>query len=312
MVYLKPLGGLCNRMRTIDGMVSICKNNNSDLTVLWVMDKSLNIDFESIFMPINNETITVKILNCPQGYPENYFKRSGNYLKRTVKNTVSNGLLNRGLKDTLKHIEKIGEGKIMTQEEFNLMYSSDSHRGINSVREMDALFISKIEKELNGFFKDEHPKYLTTCYRMHMLLDTYKLFKPTKMISEMVGKTVKKFGKNTIGMHIRRSDHQTATSFSSLDKFIKVIDENIKEEPSTSVFLCTDDGDTKSDLMKKYGDKILVNEVSSYDRNNSGAVIDAMVDLYCLSSTKKVYGSHHSSFSQVASDIGGVEEITVI
>jgi hypothetical protein len=46
-------------------------------------------------------------------------------------------------------------------------------------------------------------------------------------------------------------------------------------------------------------------------RDSTHGVQEALIDLYCLSKARKVLGSYLSSFSQVASEISGIEEIIV-
>lgn len=87
--------------------------------------------------------------------------------------------------------------------------------------------------------------------------------------------------------------------------------EIIKTEPNSNFFLCTDDAKTKNELLEIFQERVVVNEIENYDRSKATAIKDAAVDLYCLAATKKIFGSHHSSFSQTAADIGKIEEVTV-
>lgn len=50
-IILYPIGGLANRMRTIDSAVNFCRKKDS-LSVWWVKDSGLNCEFRSIFEPI--------------------------------------------------------------------------------------------------------------------------------------------------------------------------------------------------------------------------------------------------------------------
>ena len=43
------------------------------------------------------------------------------------------------------------------------------------------------------------------------------------------------------------------------------------------------------------------------DRNSLEGMKFAVVDLFCLSKTKKIIGSVGSSYSQIAAEIGGIE-----
>ncbi len=152
-------------------------------------------------------------------------------------------------------------------------------------------------------------KFISSCYRLYAMESHYSYFIPVDGISDKVESTAKKF-KKTIGLHIRRSDHEVSKNFSTTDRFLEITNEILTKDPEFSFFLSTDDGPTKKSLIATHGAKIIANEISSYDRNNSEAVKEAIVDLYCLSRTLKVIGSHQSSFSQTAADIGKIEEVT--
>ena len=61
MVYIEPIGGLCNRMRSIASAMDIANQLCTSLTVLWQLDSGLNCRFEDLFEPIPNVTfITFK------------------------------------------------------------------------------------------------------------------------------------------------------------------------------------------------------------------------------------------------------------
>lgn len=131
------------------------------------------------------------------------------------------------------------------------------------------------------------------------------LFKPIPVVQRLIDNNLSKFSENTIGMHIRRTDHKVAKASASIDSFDNKIEELIKQDPSTRVFLCTDDEDVKSYLINKYGrDKILYYE-SVLDRNSYEGIRDAVVELWTLANTNVIYGSHGSSFTKMAAAIYG-------
>ena len=175
---------------------------------------------------------------------------------------------------------------------------------------MDLRFCKQLENETRGMFEKTTDVYINSCYRLTDIEDSYAKFKPEKDIEKTIKKTTKKFT-TTYGLHIRQSDHETSKKISTVDKFVKLIDQILEDEKETTFFLSTDNPLVKSKLIKNYGDKIIFNEISSYDRNSPKAIKDALLDLFCLASTRTVYGSHHSSFSQVAAEIGKIPEITV-
>lgn len=326
MIYLKPIGGLCNRMRSIESVLALCRKFQKDLTVLWVRDASLNTSFFDLFQEFESEKCTISIIDCPVGYPENYLGKSPLLAKinpahntwrwlvsRKVKNLIKGRRVSNELRNILSKLELLSEKHLITNNDLSAHYPSAIPGHEMNIRAMDQTFLENTTHLVAPLIKNSaRAVYLSNCYRIHPLTGHYDAFVPIPSIQAKIQQCVKGFNEKTIGIHIRRTDHVTATSVSTLEKFTNLMDCILLEDPETNFFLSTDDSDTKDDLIDRYGDKILYNIVSSYARDNSDAAIYAVVDLYCLSRTKKIYGSHQSSFSQTAADIGGFTEKAVV
>lgn len=311
MIYLRPLGGLCNRMRSIESLITLTESYKEDLTVLWVMDAALNSAFHDIFKPIKSLENKVRIIDCPIGFPEHYYRGKKGAFKRKIKDALKGRLLNQEQKVILETLESLPDDLNINGRKFADVYDAKNKKSDRSIREMDKAFIEEIEPFVSELFTNSaEEKFISSCYRLVALKNSYEIFEPVDGIKERIARTTGKFGKKTIGLHIRRTDHTTSKEFSTTDKFVAIIENYLNEDNTTNFFLCTDDGPTKQGLIDLFGDKIIVNEVTSYDRNNSDAVKDAVVDLYCLSNTNMIYGSHHSSFSQTAADIGNIPDTT--
>ena len=132
----------------------------------------------------------------------------------------------------------------------------------------------------------------------------------TLELQQIIDKRSAAFGENTIGVHIRRSDHKKSIASSPDAAFEFFMDQEIAANPKTDFFLATDSPDTKHHFVKKYGSRITT-FYETASRLRSQGVRNAVVDLYLLSRTRKVFGSHQSSFSQAAAIIGGIENIQV-
>jgi len=65
----------------------------------------------------------------------------------------------------------------------------------------------------------------------------YKLFKPIDELNERIEKITKNFSTNTIGVHIRRTDHQNSMVYGPNELFIKAMREEIEINPSANFFL---------------------------------------------------------------------------
>ncbi len=307
MIYLRVRGGLCNRMRALDSLFILCKKYNKDLTVLWPMDVALNSEFENLFNIPEFDEFNLKIINCPPGFPESYLPT----FQKLLKNFLKGRKLDEELKRTVNVINKIPKHHKMEELFLDNHYNSiiAKTQGQGTVEYMDNLFCETLQDKTNQLFASKADIYINSCYRLHEVIDNYQSFSPKKEIAIKIQQTTSKFV-NTVGLHIRRSDHEASKQLSTLEKFINVIDKEINSDSNTTFFISTDDEDTKQSLIKSYGDRIIYNEITSYNRNSKEAVKEAVLDLYCLSKTKKLYGSHHSSFSQVAAKIGGIDEIT--
>lgn len=135
---------------------------------------------------------------------------------------------------------------------------------------------------------------------------------PNHSILASIEKVVAKFDKNTIGVHIRRGDAIISPwkNFYAVSK-----DEYFYEyirNHGGKVFLATDCEKTQQDLIRTFGDKIIINEAKTFNslnithadaKPNQGT---ALVDMYCLAHTQKIYGTNWSTFSQISSEFKGI------
>ncbi|NJK87705.1 MAG: hypothetical protein HC906_18745 [Bacteroidales bacterium] len=96
-------------------------------------------------------------------------------------------------------------------------------------------------------------------------------------------------------MHIRRGDHIKSKKHSPLEAFMKQMKNEIKDHPDCCFFLATDSVSEEEILKREFGERIIVHQ-KILDRNTEQGIIDAVIDLLCLSSTNKIIGSHYSSF----------------
>lgn len=294
MIYLIAKGGLCNRMRAIDSMLSLCKRYNRDLIIIWGENKDLNCAFNDLFMPLTSEGFKLQIVNT---------HRFQFVPKKGIIRIPIMGYLAPGVKIN----------KRISNSTLAKLYSSKDHIGdVSSIRESDAIFYSKTEPIVASIFESNQGSYLLeSCYRLCPNENNYTSFQPVSSILQKIDRKVSEFN-NTIGLHIRRTDHDLSSKFSTTDKFVKIIHKTLKSRPEKTFFLSSDSNQTKQRLINEFGDKIIANNFTVYNRNNCEAIKDAMLDLYCLSKTEKIYGSYWSSFSQVGADLGKIEEISVL
>ncbi len=135
--------------------------------------------------------------------------------------------------------------------------------------------------------------------------DVYqKLFHPVNEIESAVKQFTDRFGDHPIGFHIRRTDNKESIDKSPLSLFIDAGKKEIADNPDTMIYLATDDEDVKRELISIFGDHIITSRKSA-ERGNTDGIRGGLADMYTLSRTDIIYGSAGSSFSVMASKIGG-------
>ena len=140
----------------------------------------------------------------------------------------------------------------------------------------------------------------------------YKELKPLPHLAEKISKHREEFyNSNTIGIHIRRTDHVWAIRHSPTEKFIEVMSEELDINPATKYFLATDSAEEEKILLEHFGNRVITYKKTSLDRESIEGIQDALVDMYLLASTNKIIGSFASSFSEVAAEIGNIPLVTI-
>lgn len=112
-------------------------------------------------------------------------------------------------------------------------------------------------------------------------------------------------GKNTIGIHIRRTDNLESIQHSPIQKFIDFIHSAIQENDTQKFYLATDDQVVKEEFIQLFGDKIMTMDCV-LRRDSEEGIKCALLELYILSSCAKIIGSYYSSYSELAAQIGNI------
>lgn len=149
--------------------------------------------------------------------------------------------------------------------------------------------------------------FIRTSDRLCTTRHPYEDWIPSKEVTALVDIATRGLLElHTIGVHIRRQDHRIAINNSPTAAFIRTIEQEIERDASTQFFIASDDPDELVLLRKRFGNRIHWHPKRSFDRAMPVAAEDALVDLLSLASTDKIIGSHESSFSYTAAEIGGI------
>jgi hypothetical protein len=177
--------------------------------------------------------------------------------------------------------------------------------GYNNVLLTNDIQIIKDQGNDFSFCASSEKIYIANIHFFYRSTDYYWL-KPSPAIEDKARKYTGMFPKNSIGIHIRRTDNIESIRHSPLELFIEKMQIELDKNPHSAFFLATDSKSDEKKLKEIFGKKIM-SCPKVLDRNSEQGIFDAMVDLYCLASTKKIIGSYFSSFSELAAQINKIE-----
>ena len=153
------------------------------------------------------------------------------------------------------------------------------------------------------------PAYIFTWEHFYPTNEYYGLFKPTAELQKRIDEMTAQFSEDMVSVHIRRTDQLVSIEHSKTENFIELMNREIDANPNVKFFLATDDKEEEALLRKTFPGKIVSNENRTLRRDSLEGMYDALLDLYCFASCKKIIGSYFSSFTDIAADIGGIEKL---
>lgn len=140
--------------------------------------------------------------------------------------------------------------------------------------------------------------------------NNYSIFKPIQDIRNTINSITSQYHSVCFGIHIRRGDHQVAIDESPVELFIEAMKKEKMISPGAKFFLATDSIEAQNALVREFGtDIVTFSRIKR--RDTTAGVREALIDLYCLASTRKIIGSYWSSFSETASLIYNVPLVVV-
>lgn len=180
-------------------------------------------------------------------------------------------------------------------------------RKVEGITDLGVLPYSWLGNGEAGFIPAKGNIYLTAAhyyYRCKTPLNA--IFKPLPEVEDAVERVKQGFSTNTVGVHIRRTDNVDAIKTSPLEFFYEEMGNAIEQDSSINFFLATDDKDIKYDMKRRYGERILTYD-AELSRGSNNGMKDALIELLCLSNTKRIVGSFNSSYNEFAAAYGNIE-----
>ena len=267
MIIVEPMGGLANRMRVIASAIALSQSLKAKLTVVWNENDELKCPYSLLFNESGSFVVSQK-------------KKLYNHLKTSHQPSLRESTLvkwRNKLVDIDYCIQDADVYQLITQGQLNLYEAAQQYKTV----------------------------YIQTCHEFGNNTYAYRYFEPIAAISEKITKIICQYTEATIGIHIRRTDHENAKQYSPTYMFIDRMRQALTTRKDTSFFLCTDDPEVERLMVMEFGSKIYVHK-KDYSRLSVSGMQDAVVDLFCLSKTGKILGSYWSSFSEVAAKLNNI------
>lgn len=264
-ITLVPFGGLGNRMLTISSFIAYAKEQDYALEIIWSQDNGLACSFHDLFEPLPEDNIKVRDISRLEQFIWDYPRKP------------------------------------------NLWMSSFFHRLMFDKRMYYAEFAvinqqTDPKKELIHKLKNHKSIYIASC---SAFTGEQKLhpFVPVASIKEKIDEIASRFQThNAIGIHIRRTDHAKAIESSPLELYIEKMSEEIKDNPEVVFYVASDSSSEKQTLREIFPGRIITS-VAEVKRDCASGIEQALVEMYALANTSKIYASRYSTFAQVANQI---------
>jgi hypothetical protein len=262
-----PSQGLSNRLRVMATVNGLAGKSNKQLNIYWHSDKGLSAEYDDLFE--NTGKLVVK-------------KVPIKYLAWIYINALSL---------RFRFLSKL----YLSLFNFDFIF-------------LDTMAQQVWDKKLDLQIEVDRSKniFFSSCQELgYFTAEDYRIFTPKPNLLKTINTLSQKFTNNTIGIHIRSTDNEWAKKNSPFKIFIEKIENDIKASDEVNFFVSTDNLKYQEALLEKFGDKIIVHQ-KEFRRDTKKGVEDAVIDLFCLSKTSKIYGSYWSSFSDVAGRIGNI------
>jgi hypothetical protein len=257
-------------MQAIASTVELARRTGQSARIVWIVHRQKNIGakFSDIFEPIPDLPIEEIDPDCSQ---------------------------RDWLKSIYYAIGRKGEVRLFNavarRFQFDLVLGNDDTR-----HGLDQELVDRVGK-------GDAPLFITGHEFLPPSTDYSELFSLRPGLQAGVEDAAGCIDDRTIGVHIRRTDHDRAMRHSPDEEFARVIEREIDVNPEVRFYLATDSPQTKQRFRAKFGDRIVASEVK-LSRTTQLGIEGAIIDLYCLSRCRKIYGSAVSTFSRVAAMLG--------
>lgn len=131
------------------------------------------------------------------------------------------------------------------------------------------------------------------------------LFVPVPEIQRLIDSVRVDFAPTTIGLHIRRTDHDKSIAHNTIQDYVDFIQSTLERDAAVRFFLASDDYSVKNYLTTLFPGCILQTD-AVLERNSLKGMQAAVVDLFSLAACNQIVGSYQSSYTDMAAELGAI------
>lgn len=268
--WVEPLAGLGNRMQVLASAYHLAQKYQKKLIVLWNNNSDLAADFEDIFEPVLGAKV---IPVTTDGYRTKPFLR------------MKSELLREKLSSKCSFVTEVDRWDDMSCEEICRMVDE-------GCRNAGDIYL-KSWKPFTPVYEDSKI--------------TLDFLKPSEKVCQRGKELFDRIGADTVGVHIRRTDHAEAIAESPIAAFFEEMQKESERDRTLSFFVATDDSKVEREIVQRFGDRVFFKDHKSWGRDQADGILDACVDLWALSKCSKILGSKGSTFGMIAAKLGSKE-----
>lgn len=268
-IVINAIGGLCNRMRAIAAAYTLARISHRSLHVVWRRNDELGADFIDLFQPLPAPLTLITPTSAQYHLQWENPRKKNLYLS--------------ALHQHLSYRKVYSDGG-------NLMaYAGHDARLRDEIASLTGNILIISGLGIGGY----DPADLRT------------LFRPSQAVQTLIDTRTTHFDPHTIGVHIRRTDNRMAIRQSPLRLFSDEMQRLLQADPATRFFLATDDATVMHTLAERFGHSVICGD-DNPNRHTRQGMLHAAADLWALSLTSRIIGSYYSSYTDLASQLGGI------
>ena len=280
MIVIRPNAGLCNRMRALDSALALGRVAGVPVRLCWPLDDDLNCPFERLFEPLHG------------------LESFENKVDRQIASSMA-AKNSRGLAKKIVPLVRLVK---IARRARRLVRNLDPKSRV--IGQEDTEFCLANPGKLIGLAK-RYDLHIFTFDRFFRGDEDFLGFRPVPEIFKRI-EQVSLGGRNVVGVHVRRGDHELSKEHSPIQGFISSMRSLSDSDPTLEFFVASDSEEMEHRLDREFPGRILRQADKSYARDKPEGAIHAVADLFCLASCKSLIGSFDSSFTETACEIGKI------